>query len=121
VRTASETQFHRLLDVLPMAAYTCDPEGLITYFNPEAVKLWGREPKLRDPSDRYCGSHKLFTPDGVPIQHNQSWMALALQKNREYNGYELMIERPDGSRVTTLMRMSVIPLPRKARRPESSS
>jgi len=102
VRAASETQFHRLLDVLPMAAYTCDPEGLITYFNLEAVKLWGREPKLRDPSDRYCGSHKLFTPDGVPIQHNQSWMALALQKNREYNGYELMIERPDGTRVTTL-------------------
>ncbi|HYV50688.1 MAG TPA: hypothetical protein VE910_02200, partial [Dongiaceae bacterium] len=88
--TASEAEFHRLLDKLPVAAYTCDAEGLITYFNPPAAKAWGREPKLRDPADRYCGSYKLFTSEGVPIQHNQCWMALALQKNREYNGYELV-------------------------------
>jgi signal transduction histidine kinase len=100
--TASEAEFHRLLDKLPVAAYTCDAEGLITYFNPPAAKVWGREPKLRDPADRYCGSYKLFTSEGVPIQHNQCWMALALQKNREYNGYELVMERPDGTRVMVL-------------------
>src|SRR6185436_2181353 len=102
VQSASETQFHRLLDKLPSAAYTCDAEGLITYFNAQAAKAWGREPKLNDPSDRYCGSYRLFTPEGVPIQHNQCWMALALQKDREYNGYEIVIERPDGTRVITL-------------------
>ena len=43
----------RLLEVLPAAAYTTDAEGLITQFNQRAVQLWGREPKLNDPTDRY--------------------------------------------------------------------
>jgi hypothetical protein len=46
-------EFHRLLEKLPAAAYTCDAEGLITYFNSHAVKLWGRAPTLNDPVDRY--------------------------------------------------------------------
>src|SRR4051794_17433643 len=29
-------------------------------------------------------------------------MALALQTGKEYNGHEILIERPDGRRVTTL-------------------
>ena len=43
-----ETQFQRLLDCLPAAAYTCDASGLITYFNEPAVELWGRAPQLND-------------------------------------------------------------------------
>jgi two-component system sensor kinase FixL len=43
----------RLLDVVPAAAYTCDADGLITYFNERAVEVWGRAPKLHDPIDRY--------------------------------------------------------------------
>jgi two-component system sensor kinase FixL len=43
----------RLLEVLPAAAYTCDSEGQITYFNQRAVEVWGREPKVNDPVDRY--------------------------------------------------------------------
>ena len=46
-------EFRRLLEKLPAAAYTCDPEGLITYFNRRAAELWGREPKLNDSVDRY--------------------------------------------------------------------
>ena len=49
----STVEFHRLLEKLPAAAYTCDVEGLITYFNPHAVRLWGRAPTLNDPVDRY--------------------------------------------------------------------
>lgn len=48
-----DSEFRRLLDRLPAAAYTCDTDGLITYFNQRAVELWGREPKLNDPVDRY--------------------------------------------------------------------
>jgi two-component system, LuxR family, sensor kinase FixL len=46
-------EFRRLLEKLPAGAYTCDPEGLITYYNQRAVELWGREPALNDPVDRY--------------------------------------------------------------------
>ncbi len=45
--------FRQLLEKLPAAAYTCDADGLITYYNERAVELWGRAPKLNDPLDRY--------------------------------------------------------------------
>jgi FOG: PAS/PAC domain len=98
----SELQFRRLLEKLPAGAYTCDPEGLITYFNPHAVQLWGRAPKLNDPVDRFCGSFKLFSTNGSPIAHDRCWMALALQRDKEFNGHEIVIERPDGQRLTVL-------------------
>jgi signal transduction histidine kinase len=101
-RLKGNLEFRRLLEKLPAGAYTCDAEGLITYFNQRAVDLWGRKPKLNDPADRYCGSFKLFSVDGAPIAHDQCWMALALHDAKEYNGLEIVIERPDGSRWTAL-------------------
>jgi len=98
----SQLQFRQLLDKLPAGAYTCDPAGLITYFNPHAVRIWGRLPALNDPIDRFCGSFKLYAADGAPIAHDQCWMALALRDGKEYNGEEILIERPDGSRVSAL-------------------
>jgi PAS domain-containing protein len=49
----SNLEFRRLLEKLPAAAYTCDAQGLITYFNQRAAELWGRAPTLNDPVDRY--------------------------------------------------------------------
>lgn len=97
-----DVEFRRLLDVLPFAAYTCDTTGLITYYNEHAVTLWGRAPKLNDPVDRFCGSFKLFAPDGSPIAHDRCWMALALDTGKECNGQEIVIERPNGDRATAL-------------------
>jgi two-component sensor histidine kinase/PAS domain-containing protein len=102
VQRTGEWQFQRLLEKLPAAAYTCDRDGLITYFNPQAEKLWGRAPKLQDPVDRFCGSFKLYATDGTPIAHDACWMALALKMNQEYNGHEIIIEHPDGQRLTAL-------------------
>ena len=94
------SEFLLLLDKLPAAAYTCDTEGLITYFNQPALRLWGRAPKLRDPVDRFCGSFRLHSANGEPISHDNCWMALALRDDREYSGREITIERPDGDRLT---------------------
>lgn len=52
-RYGNDSQFRRLLEVMPAAAYTTDAEGLITDFNRRAVEVWGREPNLNDPVDRY--------------------------------------------------------------------
>ena len=98
----AEYQFRTLLDKLPAAAYICDAEGLITYFNDHARHFWGREPRLNDPVDRYCGSFKLFSATGEPVRHEACWMALALRNGREYNGNEILIERPDGTQVTAI-------------------
>lgn len=87
-----------MLSVIPTAAYTCDASGLITYFNAHAEAVWGRAPKLRDASDRYCGSYQLYSPEGVPIRHGECWMALALLQGTAYHGREIVVERRDGTR-----------------------
>ncbi|MCO6441331.1 MAG: PAS domain S-box protein [Nitrococcus mobilis] len=96
-------EFHHLLDRLPVGAYVCDPNGLITYYNRRAVELWGRAPKLNDPEDRYCGSFRLYyADDGSPLPLDQCWMALALREEAGYNDREIIVERPDGERRTVL-------------------
>lgn len=50
---AAGLEFRQLLDKLPAGAYMCDPDGLITYYNRRAVEMWGQEPALGDPMDRY--------------------------------------------------------------------
>ncbi len=102
VPSRGELEFRRLLEKLPAAAYTCDCDGLITYYNKRAVHLWGREPKLNDAVDRFCGSFRLFLADSTPIDHARCWMALTLFENKEYNGEEIIVERPNGERLTVL-------------------
>lgn len=97
-----ENQLMRMLEALPVAAYLCDTEGLITFFNSHARQLWGRAPLLNDPADRFCGSFKLFAPDGNAIAHDQCWMARALKTGNQYSGQEIILERPDTTRVTVL-------------------
>ena len=105
---AAGSQLQSLLDKLPAGAYTCEPGGMITYFNHQAVRLWGRSPKLLDPMDRFCGSFRLYATDGAPIPHDRCWMALALQENKEFNGREIIIEREDGRRINALVHANPI-------------
>ncbi len=105
IRTApacTEAEFHELLEKLPAGAYTCNADGLITYFNKQAVRVWGRAPRLNDPAHRFCGSFRLFDRDGKPLQHEESWMALALRNRRQYSGEEIVVEQPGGTRLTVL-------------------
>jgi PAS domain S-box-containing protein len=90
-------RFRDLLDALPAAVYTTDADGHITYYNEAAVTLWGYRP--RRGSSKWCGSWKLFWPDGTPLPHDQCPMALALKENRPVRGMETACERPDGTRV----------------------
>ncbi|MBC7855010.1 MAG: response regulator [Pirellulaceae bacterium] len=102
----SESEFRRLLEQLPAGAYTCDAAGLITYFNQQAAEAWGRAPKLNDPEDRFCGSFKLFSAQGNPLKHDECWMALALRENKGFHRQEVIVERPDGSRLTVLVHIN---------------
>ena len=86
-----------LLQALPAAIYTTDAQGRITSFNEAAAALWGCRPDLG--KSEFCGSWKLYWPDGTPLPHDQCPMALALRQNRPIRGMEAIAERPDGSRV----------------------
>jgi PAS domain S-box-containing protein len=84
------------LEVLPTAAYTTDAGGLITSFNQAAADLVGRVPKIG--RDRWCVTWRLYWPDGRPMRHEDSPMAVALKENRAVRGIEAVGERPNGTR-----------------------
>jgi len=92
-----ERRFRKLLDALPAAVYTTDAAGRITYYNEAAATLWGHRPSLG--TSEWCGSWKLYWPDGTPLAHDQCPMALALKEDRTVRGMEAIAERPDGTRV----------------------
>jgi len=102
LRSSQLENLQPLLQRLPAGAYLCDSDGLITYFNDHAVRIWGRAPQLNNPADRFCGSFKLYSSDGKPVAHDQCWMALALKTGHEYNGHGIVIERSDGTRRSVL-------------------
>jgi PAS domain S-box-containing protein len=86
-----------LLQALPAAVYTTDATGRITFFNEAAAELWGCRPELG--KSEFCGSWKLYWPDGTPLPHDECPMALALREKRPIRGMEAIAERPDGTRV----------------------
>jgi PAS domain S-box-containing protein len=86
--------FRGVLDALPAAVYITDADGRITYYNEAAAALWGHRPKLGE--NQWCGSWKLYWPDGRVLPHDQCPMAIALRERRPIRGMEAVAERPDG-------------------------
>jgi len=100
----SEKRYRALFNLFPAAVYTCDASGVIQKFNHRAVELWGREPKPGDTDERFCGSFKMFRPDGSFMPHKQCPMAEVVSgKLSAVRDTEVLIERPDGSRVTVVV------------------
>jgi two-component sensor histidine kinase/PAS domain-containing protein len=100
----SEERFRTLFELDPVAVYSCDASGVIREFNRRAAELWGRAPALGDTDERFCGSFKLFRPDGSFMPHERCPMAEVLSgKISEARDAEVLIERSDGSRVTVVV------------------
>jgi PAS domain S-box-containing protein len=104
----SEERFRRLVELMPVAVYVCDTAGRIQSYNHRAVELWGRKPTSRATAQRYCGSLRLYTPDGKWVPHEESKMAEVLRTGFEARDLEVVVERPDGSRMTALV--NIVPL-----------
>ena len=95
----SRERFRNLFNLVPVAVYTCNADGLIQEFNRSAVELWGREPIRNDPSERYCGSLKIYHPDGRFMPHKSCPMARILRgETLDPSELEIVVERHDGSR-----------------------
>jgi len=98
----------RLFEQLPFAVYVCDRDGLVLRYNHRAAELWGRSPKLRDPNERFCGSYRMFRPDGSLLPHHQCPMADVLRTGVSVREQEVHIERPDGLRGIALVDIEAI-------------
>mgnify|MGYP006195376255 CR=1 FL=1 len=85
--------FRKLIEASPIAFYTTDVEGWITFINKAAENLWGRTPTLVE--EKWCGSWKVFSPDGKPIPEGEYFIAKAIKEARPYENQRITIERPD--------------------------
>ena len=93
----SERRYRDMIDALPVAIYTTDTDGRLTHFNPAAIEFSGRMPDLG--TDRWCVSWKLYCPDGSLMPHEECPMAIAINEGRIIRGVEMIVERPDGTRI----------------------
>lgn len=87
--------YRDFLQALGVAVYTTDAQGRITFYNDAAAKFWGRAPDL---GELWCGSFRMYWPDGRRMPHDECPMAIALKEGHSVRGIEGVAERPDGSR-----------------------
>jgi PAS domain S-box-containing protein len=103
----SEERYRTLFDLVPVAVYVCDANGIIREYNRRACELWGCEPTGNGEESRFCGSYKIYYPDGRPMPHDECPMARALRGEKlTPKDLEIVVERPDGER------RHVVPAPR---------
>lgn len=88
-----------LLDLLPVATFVCDMDGLIKSYNEEAARLWGRRPATGPKGERYDGACKLYRKNGDFLPHSQAPAAACLASGLPVKDLEVIIERPDHSRI----------------------
>ena len=102
--TFNEERYRFLFEHSPAAVYSIDASGVIQEFNSCAAELWGRTPAVGDTDERFCGSEKMFRPDGSFMPHDECPMALVVAgKVSEVKDGEVVILRPDGSRITVIV------------------
>lgn len=98
-------KFKLLIEDSPLAVYTSDQHGQLTYYNQAAVHIWGRSPVLGE--DLRSGPWQVYYPDGRPMPFAQSPMARALNDLQRFENEEIVIERPDN----TFKRLLVFSVP----------
>jgi PAS domain S-box-containing protein len=98
-----------LIELFPMAAYAVRaPDGVIAWYNSRAAELWGRAPVIGDTDERFCGAHTLYHADGTYMAHCDTPVSLALITGASVHEEEVVIARPDGSRVTVWVHIDPI-------------
>ena len=90
--TLKGTFCHGWLDSLAQAIYVCGADGKLVYFNDAAANLWGRRPALM--KEKWCGAYRL-----LDLEQTASPMAESLRGGFALRHEELILERPDGSRM----------------------
>ena len=106
------------LDAIPTGFCVCRADSGLVRYNRRAVELWGRSPTLGDARDRFGPTFRRYSADGAPLSFDATPVATALRTGQPVTGAEIVIERPDGSRVPVLM--NATPLRDRAGRVEGA-
>lgn len=90
-----DTFFDAFIQQMPVAAYRCDAAGFLRSYNQQALKIWGRTPKIG--ADLWCGSWKASHKDGTNVTFDSAPLAQLLTRGKNSDGDEITVMRPDGS------------------------
>jgi PAS domain S-box-containing protein len=93
----------RALDAIPTGFCVCKADSSLVRYNERAVELWGRRPPLGDPGEQHGATFRRYRPDGERLGFESTPVARSMRSGERVMGAELVIERPDGSRVPVLM------------------
>ncbi len=91
-----------VLEAIPAGVYVCSADGVVVRFNSRATELWGRVPRPGN-EDRFGGAFRLHELDGRPLPLAEAPTQAVLRTGVAERNKELVIERPDGSRVVVLV------------------
>jgi len=94
------------LDAIPTGFCVCRSDGALVRYNRRATELWGRAPRVGDPSEVAEHNFHRYTPEGLPLPFAATPVAVALRSGVPVRGAELFIERPGGSQVPVLMNVA---------------
>ena len=96
-----------LIEKLPVGVYACDARGRLLWFNTRAAELWGREPRLGDDSEKYCGSCTFYI-GGRQIARDETPMAAVLRTGIRVRAVEGKVQRPDGSVIWAMLHIEPV-------------
>src|SRR5262245_553179 len=97
-----EISLHELVSAIPAAVYACDASGFIVYSNGHAGELWGHGSEFRSEPWSFLHSPKRYGTDGNPLRLEQTPEREVLATGQPVVNRELVLERPDGTRVDVL-------------------
>ncbi|WP_246020624.1 PAS domain-containing sensor histidine kinase [Flavobacterium humi] len=89
-----------LLEGLPIAVFTCNCEGLLTYYNAIAEGLWVHTPVIQ--KDPWFGSWKFYKEDGSSMSRNEFTTVKTLNDRMAAASGKVIIERADGVLIPVL-------------------
>lgn len=94
------------VSAIPAAVYACDTEGRLIYHNHHATDLWGREPHSHEHAWEFLNWQRLYRTDGTAIRPDQEPIRDVMASGAPVVSQELVLERPDSSRVDVLLNIA---------------
>lgn len=91
-----ESFYRQMFENFPVALFSCNVEGYITYYNQAAAQLWGQHPELG--TARWCGAWKIYDLTGNILSIEEYPMFILLKQGELTQQSEIVIERPDSTK-----------------------
>lgn len=100
-----EKKYSSLLQGIPHAIYTCNKAGEITYFNENALKIWGVEAD-KVTGCHYCNFEKIWLADGTCVPVDETPMGVAIKTGKSFFNTEVQVETKKGEQLYLLVNIN---------------